>query len=46
MLDISPFTHAPKLPVHASGAAIGWLLVVSAVLVVAGLFGFRRRDVG
>lgn len=46
LLDVSPFTHAPKLPVHASGAAIGWLLVVSAVLVVAGLAGFRRRDVG
>jgi ABC-2 type transport system permease protein len=46
LLDVSPFTHTPKMPVHASGAAIGWLLVVSAVCVVAGLAGFRRRDVG
>ncbi len=45
LLDVSPFTHAPKLPVH-TGAALGWLVVVSAALTAAGLVGFRRRDVG
>lgn len=47
VLDISPFTHTPKLPGGAlDGAPIGWLLVVSAVLAAAGLIGFRRRDIG
>ncbi len=45
VLDVSPFSHIPKLP----GAAVrvsplAWLVVVSVVLAVAGLAGFRRRD--
>jgi ABC-2 type transport system permease protein len=46
-MDISPFTHTPKLP----GAELTWtplvaLTLVAAALVVAGLAGFRRRDIG
>lgn len=46
VLDISPFTHLPKLP---GGDVTALPLVVLAVVVVAvtvaGLTGFRRRDV-
>lgn len=46
-MDVSPFTHVPKLPGgQLTGTPIGWLLVVSVVLAVAGLIGFRRRDIG
>ncbi|HEX4721389.1 MAG TPA: ABC transporter permease [Pseudonocardiaceae bacterium] len=46
-MDVSPFTHVPKLPGgQFTGTPIGWLLVVSVVLAVAGLIGFRRRDIG
>jgi polyether ionophore transport system permease protein len=47
VMDISPFTHTPKLP--GSTVAALPLVVLSAVaiaLTVAGLAGFRRRDVG
>jgi polyether ionophore transport system permease protein len=47
VLDISPFTHTPKLPGSTVGALP--LVVLSAVaiaLTVAGLSGFRRRDIG
>lgn len=46
-MDVSPFTHVPKLPGgELTGTPIGALLVVSVVLAVAGLVGFRRRDIG
>jgi ABC-2 type transport system permease protein len=46
-MDVSPFTHVPKLPGgHVTGAPIGWLVLVSVLLAVAGLVGFRRRDIG
>ena len=46
-MDVSPFTHVPKLPDgQLTGTPIAWLLVVSVVLAVAGLIGFRRRDIG
>ncbi len=47
VLDISPFTHVPKLPggvVHAT--PLVWLGLVAVVLAGAGLGGFRFRDVG
>jgi ABC-2 type transport system permease protein len=46
-LDLSPFTHLPKLPGGAFTATpLIWLVVVTAALTIAGLAGFRRRDVG
>jgi ABC-2 type transport system permease protein len=45
VLDISPYTHLPKLPGGTVTAApILWLLGIAVVLTVAGLIGFRRRD--
>ena len=47
LMDISPFTHVPKLP----GAAFTltpliWLTVVAGLLIAAGLAGLRQRDIG
>jgi ABC-2 type transport system permease protein len=47
VLDISPFTHVPKLPgatVHA--APLLWLTLAAAILVAAGLAARRQRDIG
>jgi ABC-2 type transport system permease protein len=45
-LDISPYTHLPKLPGgHVDALPLVVLLVVAAVGTVVGLTGFRRRDV-
>jgi ABC-2 type transport system permease protein len=46
LMDLSPFTHIPKLTAQVSAAPLIWLSVVAVVLGVAGLAGFRRRDVG
>jgi len=46
-LDLSPFTHLPKLPGGTFTATpLVWLVVVTVALTAAGLAGFRRRDVG
>jgi ABC-2 type transport system permease protein len=47
VLDISPFTHAPRLPggtVHA--APLLWLCLAALAFSAAGLAGLRRRDIG
>lgn len=45
VLDVSPFSHIPKLPgAEVRVAPLAWLAVVAVVLAVAGLAGFRRRD--
>ena len=47
VLDISPFTHVPKLPGGpVSAAPLVWLSVIAAGLAAAGLAGLRRRDIG
>ena len=47
VLDISPFTHAPRLPGGTvSAAPLLWLGLVALALAAAGLVGLRRRDIG
>lgn len=44
--DISPFTHLPRLPGgDVQTLPVTVLLAIAIVLTVAGLVGFRRRDV-
>jgi ABC-2 type transport system permease protein len=46
-MDISPFTHVPKLPGGIfEGAPMGWLCLIAIGATAAGLAGFRRRDLG
>jgi len=46
VLDVSPFTHLPKLPGgDVTALPLVLLIVVAVVVTVAGLTGFRRRDV-
>ena len=47
LLDLSPFTHTPRLPGgDADLAGTAGLLLVAAGLTAAGLAGLRRRDLG
>jgi ABC-2 type transport system permease protein len=47
VLDISPFTHSPKVPGgDVTAAPLAWMLALAVALTAAGLVGFRRRDVG
>lgn len=47
VLDISPFTHVPRLPGGTVNAApLLWLSVLAVALCVIGLAGLRRRDIG
>ncbi|NUP46764.1 MAG: ABC transporter permease [Catenulispora sp.] len=45
LLDLTPFTHIPKVPGGVfRWAPLVWMTVVAAVLAGAGLGGLRRRD--
>jgi ABC-2 type transport system permease protein len=47
ILDLSPFTHAPRLPGGTvSAVPLLWLCALALALSVAGLAGLRRRDIG
>src|SRR5580658_4421866 len=47
VLDISPFTHAPRLPGGpVSAAPLLWLGLIALACSAAGLAGLRRRDIG
>jgi len=47
VLDISPFTHAPRLPGGTvSAVPLLWLGLVAVALTVAGLAALCRRDIG
>jgi len=46
VMDVSPFEHVPSMPAESfSALPIVMLTLATAVLVAAGLAGFRRRDV-
>jgi ABC-2 type transport system permease protein len=46
-LDISPFTHVPKLPGGVFTAApLIWLTLAACLLTAAGLAALRHRDIG
>jgi len=45
LMDLSPFTHVPRLPGGTfSAAPLVWLAVAAAGLTAAGLAAFSRRD--
>jgi ABC-2 type transport system permease protein len=47
VLDISPFTHIPKLPGGVFTATpLLWVTAFVLAMTVAGLAGFRQRDIG
>ncbi len=47
VLDISPFSHVPKLPGGSfSVVPLLWLTGFTLLLAAAGLAGLRRRDIG
>ena len=47
VLDISPFTHAPRLPGGTvSAAPLVWLCAIALAASAAGLAALRRRDIG
>ncbi|MGH3715627.1 MAG: ABC transporter permease [Micromonosporaceae bacterium] len=47
VMNFSPYTHLPKLPGgDLTLTPLAWLTGIAIVLIVAGLTGFRRRDVG
>lgn len=46
VMDLSPFTHVPRLPGgEFRPAPVLWLTAVAAALLVLGFAGFRRRDI-
>ena len=46
-MDLSPFNHVPKVPsADLETAPLIRLTAIAAALVILGLAGFRRRDVG
>jgi ABC-2 type transport system permease protein len=47
VLDISPFTHVPRLPGGTvSASPLFWLSVIAVVLGAVGLGALRHRDIG
>lgn len=47
LLDVSPFTHAPRLPGGTvSVAPLLWLCLAAVAFTAVGLAALRRRDIG
>lgn len=45
-MDLSPYAHVPQIPgANLTAAPTIWLLAITGALIVAGLVGFRRRDI-
>jgi polyether ionophore transport system permease protein len=46
VLDISPFTHLPRLPGGpVTATPLIWLCVIAVALCAVGLAALRRRDI-
>ncbi|GAA2984570.1 ABC transporter permease [Streptosporangium longisporum] len=47
LVDLSPFSHLPRLPGgEVTATPLITLVAIAAALTAAGLYGFRRRDIG
>ncbi|HEX5568593.1 MAG TPA: ABC transporter permease [Streptomyces sp.] len=47
VMNLTPFTHLPKLPgAEVTAAPYLWMVLLAAGLTVAGLTAVRRRDIG
>jgi ABC-2 type transport system permease protein len=47
LLNLSPFTHIPDLPMgEFTVVPLVWLAAIAALLVMVGIAGFQHRDVG
>ena len=47
VVDLSPFSHTPRVPVEsASGWSLPVLALAAVAMVAVGHVGFRRRDIG
>ncbi|MFC4944962.1 ABC transporter permease [Pseudonocardia sp. GCM10023141] len=47
LMDLSPFTHTPRLPgPDFTATPLVWMALVALVAIAAGLSGIRHRDVG
>ncbi|HEX6255301.1 MAG TPA: hypothetical protein VFZ70_05765 [Euzebyales bacterium] len=47
VLNLSPFTHVPALPMaDLTWTPLLWLAAIAAALMAAGIAGARRRDIG
>lgn len=47
LMDTAPFVHVPRMPVEPFALEPTlWLLAVAVGLIVVGLAGYRRRDLG
>ena len=47
VLDVSPFSHVPKLPTaEFTATPLVWLTGIAVVVFAGALTGFRRRDIG
>jgi ABC-2 type transport system permease protein len=47
LLDLSPYTHVPRMPGgEVLWTPLAWLTAVAVALTVAAFVGLRRRDLG
>jgi ABC-2 type transport system permease protein len=44
VLDLEPFSHAPRVGADFTATPLLWLLAIDAALIIVGIFAFRRRD--